>query len=429
MRFTMNRIEALTCPAGKKDALFFDDELPGFGIRVSSGGGKAYLCQYRGPTGVRRVSLGKCSLVTLDAARRAAKEILGKAAGGADPVAERKIKAEQARAAKIENEFTVEALISAWASAQSESCQASYLKIACAALRTHLGPLLPLPASSITAKQAVAALHQAKAAAGAVAAKRKAAEGTVAANHGAVAANRLLSYARACYGWAVKEQHLTYNPFGDLKRPAREKSRDRVLADHELGAIWRAAGKVDWPAGQFCKLLMLTMARRDEVASMRWSEISADGETWTLPAERSKNRKAHVTHLTEPARGILGTIPRLDGCDFVFTTTGSTAISGFGGFKRALDHALGMAGEGIKDWRFHDFRRAGVTWLAGAGFPPHVADRLLNHVTGAIGGVAAVYQRGEFSKERQLALTAWAAHLETLGSGQLAGGNVVSLRA
>ena len=62
----------------------------------------------------------------------------------------------------------------------------------------------------------------------------------------------------------------------------------------------------------------------------------------------------------------------------------------------------------LPDWRFHDFRRSGVTALAGMGFPPHVCDRLLNHVTGAIQGVAAVYQRAEFMAERKAALDAWA---------------------
>ncbi len=61
--------------------------------------------------------------------------------------------------------------------------------------------------------------------------------------------------------------------------------------------------------------------------------------------------------------------------------------------------------------RIWDCRRTAVTWMAGAGFPPHVADRLLNHVEGAIRGVAAVYQRGEFLPERRAALEAWAGHV------------------
>jgi integrase len=422
MRFTMNRIDALTCPAGKKDALYFDDELPGFGVRVSSGGGKTYLCQYRTAAGVRRMAIGKCSVVSLDAARKAARAILGKAASGHDPVSDRRAKEKEARQKKVEDEFTLDALIAAWAADRIENCRASYLKIATAALRTHLQGLLAVPAAQVTVDDALAALNHVKAA------KRgdKETKG--------VAANRLLSYGRACFGWAVRRQDgqykkLTVNPFGDIARPVREKSRDRVLTDTEIGAIWRAADHVDWPAGQFTKILMLTLARRDEVASMRWSEICADGTVWTLPAERAKNGKAHMVHLSEPARAILGSLPRL-GTDFVFCTTGKSPISGFSGFKKIIDRAAAAdLGASIADWRFHDFRRAGVTWMADAGFPPHVADRILNHTAGVISGVAATYQRGEFLKERKTLLDAWASYVISAAAGVAVPDNVVALRA
>lgn len=422
MRFTMNRIYDLTCPAGKKDALYFDDELPGFGVRVSSGGGKTYLCQYRTSAGVRRMAIGKCSVVSLDAARKAARAILGKAASGHDPVSDRRAKEKVARQKKVEDEFTLDALITAWASDRHESRRASYLKIATAALRTHLQGLLLTPAAQVTVDDAIAALGHVKAL-------------KMNKENKGVAANRLLSYARACFGWGVRRQDgqfkaLAVNPFGDIERPVREKSRDRVLSDTELGAIWRAADRVDWPAGQFARLLMLTLARRDEVASMRWSELSADGTTWTLPADRAKNGKAHVVHLSEPARAILTNLPRFGASDFVFTTTGSSPISGFSGFKKTIDRAIAAdLGMGIADWRFHDFRRAGVTWLADAGFPPHVADRLLNHTAGAISGVAKVYQRGEFLKERKAALDAWASHVMSAAVGIAVSDKVIALRA
>ena len=81
-------------------------------------------------------------------------------------------------------------------------------------------------------------------------------------------------------------------------------------------------------------------------------------------------------------------------------------MSGFAKAKARLDRLSGVGG-----WRLHDIRRTAVTWMAGAGFPPHVADRLLNHVEGTIRGVAAVYQRGEFLPERKAVLEAWAAHV------------------
>ncbi len=92
------------------------------------------------------------------------------------------------------------------------------------------------------------------------------------------------------------------------------------------------------------------------------------------------------------------------------------SVGGFSRIKDRINAALAEGGDTINDWRFHDFRRAGVTALAGMGFLPHVCDRLLNHLTGTISGVAAVYQRAEFLTERKAALDTWAEFV--LDSGQ-----------
>jgi len=219
-------------------------------------------------------------------------------------------------------------------------------------------------------------------------------------------------------------------------------ARDRVLTDVELGEVWRAAGALGAPFAPCLRILILTLQRRDEVAGMRWNELAPDLSTWTVPAERSKNGKAHIVHLAEPARAILRAVPRVGTAGLVFTTTGRTPLSGFSGAKRRLDMAIaaeraaaaartgdGSVPEPIVPWRLHDLRRTGVTALARLGFPPHVCDRLLNHAEGAIRGVAAVYQRHEFLPEREAALNAWAAHVLVVGEGAPNARNVVALAA
>lgn len=129
---------------------------------------------------------------------------------------------------------------------------------------------------------------------------------------------------------------------------------------------------------------------------------------------------------------------RIEGCDLVFPTSPRnetapkegqprrlTSISGYSAMKRRLDavieKARAKAGQDpatLPDWRLHDFRRTGVTRLAELGIPPHVADRLLNHVQGAIKGVAAVYQRHDFAAERKEALRVWARHVLGLSDGK-----------
>jgi integrase len=155
---------------------------------------------------------------------------------------------------------------------------------------------------------------------------------------------------------------------------------------------------------------------------MRWSEISADLTTWTIPASRMKNGRAHDVHLAEAARDVLRSLPRVEGQDLVHTTTGRTPISGISKAKRKLDamviealaEAAAKAGKKaapLVPWRLHDLRRTGVSKLAGLGFDSIVADKLLAHKPAKLRGVAAVYQRHDFAAERARALDAWAAHV------------------
>jgi integrase len=123
----------------------------------------------------------------------------------------------------------------------------------------------------------------------------------------------------------------------------------------------------------------------------------------------------------------------------VFGLPGNKVITSHSWVKRQLDARIAEARakaaaetgaeepEPMPAWVLHDFRRSGVTWLAGAGFPPHVADRLLNHVQGTIKGVAAIYQRHEFAEERRRALEAWAAHVLRCAGEAEEAGNVVPL--
>jgi len=134
----------------------------------------------------------------------------------------------------------------------------------------------------------------------------------------------------------------------------------------------------------------------------------------------------------------------LAGSDMVFTTTGTTPISGFGRAKRRLDAAMLTilrreakergedpdAIKGLRDWRFHDIRRTATTGMAQLGVPPHIADRILNHVQGTIRGVAAVYNRHTYLAERRQALHMWAERLHALkvrsASSLLSGDNGVN---
>jgi integrase len=157
---------------------------------------------------------------------------------------------------------------------------------------------------------------------------------------------------------------------------------------------------------------------------MRWSELDLDNRVWHIPGSRTKNSKAHDVHLCDVVitiiRGLHHLRPQPGKPDFVFTFTGNTPVSGFAFAKGRVDEITG-----ITKWRIHDLRRTATTGMARLGIPPHVAERVLNHQSGTISGVAAVYNRFAYLDERKEALAAWGKFVEGLADPEDAQGKVV----
>jgi len=225
------------------------------------------------------------------------------------------------------------------------------------------------------------------------------------------AANKLLKVVKTFFGWCVGRAILDLSPAKGVPALARERTRDRVLDDDELARILRAARQINGPYGGIVELLALTGQRREEVAQLTWDEVDVASQTWTLPAFRTKNGKRHIVHLSKEAIAVLMRTPKLG--KFVFSLTGTKPFQSFSAAKRELDKL-----SDISDWRLHDLRRTCVSGMARLGVAPHVADKVLNHQTGTISGVAAVYQRHEFLAERKDALERWGSHVALLVLGQ-----------
>jgi integrase len=170
-------------------------------------------------------------------------------------------------------------------------------------------------------------------------------------------------------------------------------------------------------------MLILSGQRLGEVSGMRWSELDFPGHLWKIPKERCKNGIAHDVPLSRQAIAILGKLPRISGeQDFVFTTNGKTAVSGFSQAKRRLDAAV----RNIPPWVLHDLRRTCASGCARLGMPVHVVEAVLNHKSGTIRGVAAVYNRYSYDAEKRACLEAWGRYVEALVTGETAG-NVIEL--
>ncbi|WP_424363097.1 tyrosine-type recombinase/integrase [Methylocystis parvus] len=210
---------------------------------------------------------------------------------------------------------------------------------------------------------------------------------------------------RTFFRWCVP-RYLPHAPTDRMKPPAKYVPRKRVLSDNELAAVWRAAD--GYPFGTIVRLLILTGQRWSEIASLRWSFIDPGKKTITLP--ETKNGRVHSFPLGDMAAQIIGGVPHLAETTFLFPGRDKENFwNGSGKAKWLLDKALPLP-----PWVLHDIRRTVATNLAALKVPPHVTERLLNHSSGTISGVAAIYNQFTYLEEMREALAAWEAKIAAL---------------
>jgi integrase len=237
------------------------------------------------------------------------------------------------------------------------------------------------------------------------------------------AANAGLAVVRKLFNWAVDENYIAISPCLRITKPTKSKSRDRVLSDRELARVWLAADAMGWPYGRIIQLLILTGQRRQEVAGIRWEELNAiKTGVWSIPAGRTKADRAHELPFSKTMAQIVSDLPQRHG-ELAFPAfkvqtkraawredrTGLRPVSGFSWWKAQLDEK-----SGVKDWRVHDLRRTLSTRLAGMKIPQEVTERILNHKTGILGGVAGIYNRFGYEDEMADALQKWAEYVQTI---------------
>jgi integrase len=178
------------------------------------------------------------------------------------------------------------------------------------------------------------------------------------------------------------------------------------LVDSELKIIWDTLGSDDYSA--IIKLLILTGCCRDEIGSLCWSEVTDD--QIVLPPQRTKNNRGHRIPIVPVVRAILDGRER-NGA-FVFGRHPAKPFSGWGVSKAGLDRRIGAAGHKLDSWRLHDLRRSlSTTMHERLGVQPHIVESVLNHVSGHKAGVAGVYNRSTYEREKHTALTRWANHV------------------
>jgi integrase len=396
MRFTKPAIAGLALQQGKAELIVFDDDLPGFGIRLRAGGKRTWVVQYRVGRKQRRLTLGSTAAIGLDRARGEARKMLAKVRLEHDPQADRaRLRAQAA--------LTLGSLLDRYLAIKQDRLRPhSYSETERPLLRDW-APLHEVPVSKIERADIANRL------------------GTLAIEHGPASADRARAVLSAFFTWAMREGLVQANPVIGTNRPANAVARDRVLSDGEPVEIWRACLDNDY--GRIVRLLILTGQRREEISALCWSEIDLEKAVISLPGGRTKNYRPHEVPLSDQALAILNAAPRRDGRDLIFGARNGP-FSGYSGSKAALDKrilaariaAVGSPDKALPmpDWRLHDIRRTVATRMADIGIPPHVIEAVLNHVSGHRAGIAGVYNRSLYTAEKRDALIRWGNYVEAL---------------
>jgi integrase len=362
-------------------SVLWDSEVKGFGCRRHGTDGKHYLLRYRfnGKQTFRKIGRAG-SPWTPDMARAEALRLLGQIVTGTNPnVAERKGDSFGQELERYLAQKRGSARPGAFAHIERH-------------LRKQAKSLHPLALADIDRRRIAQVLALIETASG------------------PVARNRARTSLSAFFTWTVKEGLLDVNPVTGTGKADEGPSRDRVLSEAELAAVWRALEQDD--ASDIIRLLLLTGQRRDEIGKLTWSEIDFDRAMLVLPPERTKNKLRHELPLSPLALSILRQRSNLFN---ERPLTGRNDARVFASFswdyaKQRLDAKL----NGVADWRIHDLRRTCATGMGELGVLPHIIESVLNHVSGHRAGVAGVYQRAKYSEEMRTALQRWADHVDEI---------------
>ena len=366
-------------PPRDKDLEVFDLGYPGLALRVGYGGAKSFVLFYRYAGKLRRETLGRWPETSLGAARERWRRTREAIARGDDPLsgANGKVPA-----------LAFEAVVEEWL--RRDVAPRNKASSAYRVTRIVEHDLLPAWRGrhiGDIGKHDVLMLLDAIVDRGAP-----------------VSARRTYAQLHRMFGWCVGRGLVAASPMAGLAKPGSEKSRERVLTDSELAAVWRAS--TEWPFGAIVRLLILTGTRRDELGRLTWDEVQ--GDTIHLEGARTKNGKAHLIPLSPPVLELLGSVPRI-GETYVFTVDGIKPISSWGRAKARLDIVSGVSG-----WRLHDTRRTIATGMQKLGVGLQVVESLLGHTSGSRAGIVGVYQVHDFAEEKRAALEAWGAHVASI---------------
>ena len=394
---TVRTLDAIKPPkTGRVE--YWDEEVKGLGLRVSSSGRKTWVLMYRvrGDKRLRRASLGTYPTISLADARDRARDDLRAAAKGHDPAAERKAGREAETFGELAEEY-----IERYAKKRKKS----WYKDQQALDRDLLPRFRRRKAAGIKRREVIALLEE------------------IADRGAPVGANRTLEIMRRIFNWGIEQEIVTVNPAQRIKKVGVETQRERVLSDDEIRAVWAALEDETPGMRDLFRLRLLTAQRPGEVSRLRWQDIDLKAGWWTIPSEFSKNRLTHRVPISPPVVNIIRDhAKRAEGSDWVFPSpTGKGPLRAVWRAMRNIRKQTGV------DFVPHDLRRTAASRMTGdLGIARLTVGKLLNHVETT---VTSTYDRHSYDREKRQALNAWGRRLVEIISGAAEADNVVPLAA
>ncbi len=387
-RLTDRKLAALK-PEGKRYDVM-DTDVPGFGVRVSETGQRTFvlIARYPGSSNPTRRALGEYPALSLEQARERARDWRELIRKGIDPKAE----VERLRREELRKQQTTFGAVAEDYIALRVKAQRRVVETEREIRKELIAPWGSRPITAITRSDVVALVD---------AITRRPAPYT---------AHIVLGHARSLFNWAINRgaYGLEASPCDRVKPTAligAKEPRQRVLTDSELASLWKSSETLGYPFGPIFHLLLLTGARKSELAEARWSEFDLAKKIWTVPPERFKSNASHLIPLSDAAVAIIESLPRT-GNDHLFTGR-KGMVHNFYIPKERLDALMGP----MPAWVIHDIRRTVRTRLASLRISDLVAEMVIGH---GRKGIQRVYDQHTYETEMREALELWAARLRDI---------------
>ena len=339
-----------------RDTVFWDRDLTGFGVRVYPSGGKVYIAQARGPDGPKRMTVGRHDVLHADQARQRAALIIARIKAGEEPVP-------LPLAARVNGGPTVADLAARYLEEHVEvRLKPNTQRQVRGVLRRHILPALgKMPLVAIERVQVVDL-------------QQKLCNRPVTAN----TAVKVLSHMyRLGEGWGMVPEGC--NPCRSIEKYP-ERRRERFLTDAEFDRLGRVldeavdSGSASPIAVAAIRLLMLTGCRKNEILTLRWTDVDLEAGELHLGDAKAGPR---TVHLPPTAVRLLKTLPRREGCPWVFPGEDREGRFSGGGLDYVWQTVRTHAE--LEDVRLHDLRHSFASRALALGETLPVIGKLLGH--------------------------------------------------